>query len=529
MTLMQNKDFGTLKIQSNLTCDALFVEATKGFACCLRQAGGWRQFFVVAMLSVLSVHAYAEDRPPNLIVVLTDDQGYADVGFNGCEDIPTPNIDRIASGGAKCTNGYVSYSVCGPSRAGLITGRYQDRFGACNNPTINPAVPNNGVPRSEKNIAELLKPVGYTSMAVGKWHLGTHPDLRPLVRGFDEFYGFLAGGHQFFPEQLTVPTLEKVERYGDWYRTKLLRNETPVETDDYLTDELTDAGVDFIDRNYEKPFFLYMAYNAPHTPMQATKKYLDRFPHIKDKRRKTYAAMVSAVDDGVGRLLEELEEHDLEENTIIFFLSDNGGATNNSSNNEPLRGAKGSAFEGGVRVPFAVQWSGTIPAGTTYDLPVSALDIAATIVAQSGAKVSEEKPLDGVDLTPYLTGANSEAPHPVLMWRWQERDGFAIRMGEHKLIHMGRQKKKPIIEPSLLFDLGQDLSEEHNLIGERSEVVAEAQAKLDEWEKQLIDPISPRLGTWFKRSTKAVGKKKTADKGSAKKKAADHGSANKAG
>jgi arylsulfatase A-like enzyme len=472
----------------------------------------------LAVLLVTGVRTLAAERPPNLVVILTDDQGYADVGFNGCQDIPTPNIDRLAAAGAKCTNGYVSYSICGPSRAGLITGRYQDRFGACNNPTINPAVPNNGVPLSEKNIAELLNPVGYRSMAVGKWHLGTHPDLRPLVRGFDEFYGFLAGGHQFFPHELTVPTLEDVDKYGDWYRTKLLRNETPVETDDYLTDELTDAGVDFIDRNHEKPFFLYMAYNAPHTPMQATKKYLDRFPHIQNKGRKTYAAMVSAVDDGVGRILEELAEHDLDENTIVFFLSDNGGATNNFSNNDPLRGRKGSPFEGGVRVPFAVRWSGTIPEGTSYELPVSALDIAATIVAHAGAEVSQEKPLDGVDLTPYLTGVNQESPHPVLFWRWHDRDGFAVRMGDHKLIHMGRQKREPIVEPSLLFDLGQDLGETQNLIQDRTEVVSKAQALLDAWEKQLIDPISPRLGSWFpNRGRPAGNKKKAATPGSAKK------------
>jgi arylsulfatase A-like enzyme len=450
----------------------------------------------LAIVLVAGLHSVAAERPPNLVIILTDDQGYADVGFNGCQDIPTPNIDRIAAAGAKCTNGYVSYSVCGPSRAGLITGRYQDRFGACRNPTINPTVPNNGVPRSEKNLAELLHPVGYRSMAVGKWHLGTHPDLRPWKRGFDEFFGFLAGGHDYFPEKLTIQDLDGVRKYGDWYRTKLLRNQTRVETDDYLTDELTDAGVDFIERHHDEPFFLYMAYNAPHTPMQATQKYLDRFPHIDDKLRKTYAAMVSAVDDGVGRLLEELEEHDLDENTIVFFLSDNGGAKNNGSGNLPLRGAKGSPFEGGVRVPFAVRWTGTIPAGIDYELPVSSLDIAATIVAHSGAKVPADKPLDGVDLIPYLTGANRESPHPILFWRWFDSKSFAVRIGDQKFIEMGRQKKGERIDSPLLFDLAQDLGEAHNLAEERPAMVQDAQAKLAEWNAPMVDAISPGLSSW---------------------------------
>ena len=438
----------------------------------------------------------AEQRPPNLIVILTDDQGYADVGFNGCQDIPTPNIDRIALEGARCSNGYVTYAVCGPSRAGLITGRYQDRFGACRNPTIDPTVPNNGVPVEEKNIAELLRPIGYKSMAVGKWHLGTYPNLRPLVRGFDEFFGFLSGGHDYFAENLTLQDLSEVEKPWDWYRTKLLRNDQRVEIQGYLTDELSDAAVDFIQRNHDQPFFLYLAYNAPHTPMQATKKYLDRFPNIETDRRRTYAAMVSAVDDGVGLVLDKLAEHGLEQDTIVFFLSDNGGASNNASRNRPLRGNKGDPFEGGVRVPFAVRWTDTVPAGIDYHLPVSSLDIAATIVAHAEAITSADKPLDGVDLIPHLTGQSSGAPHPLLFWRWFDQERYAVRLGSNKLILMHSEKDKIKFAPGMFFNLEDDVGEKRNLFSERNREVAEASSRLANWREQLIEPLAPGLGSW---------------------------------
>lgn len=444
-------------------------------------------FASVSMPTRAQEHAPA-DRPPNLIIVLTDDQGYADVGFNGCTDIPTPNLDAIAAQGVRFTNGYVTYAVCGPSRAGLITGRYQDRFGAIRNPTPDPTVENNGVPRWEKNIAELLKPRGYATMAVGKWHVGTHPELRPLVRGFDEFYGFLTGGHDYFPENLTYESLEDVDEQWAWYRTKLLHNDVRVPTTEYLTDELSAKAVDFIERKKDQPFFLYLAYNAPHTPMQASEKYLARFAHIQNPGRRTYAAMVSALDDGVGLLLDKLAEHDLDRDTIVVFLSDNGGAENNSSRNAPLRGYKSSPFEGGLRVPFAMRWPGTIPAGIDYDEPVTALDIAGTIVGQSGAAVAADKPLDGVDLTPYLTGEAQGPPHERLYWRWYDQERLAIREGNDKLIVMdGRYQ---------LFDLAADIGETTNLASARPERVAELHARVQTWADDMVPPLAPGLGSW---------------------------------
>ncbi len=437
--------------------------------------------------------ANAAKRPPNLIIVLTDDQGYADVGFNGCTDIPTPHLDRIANEGVRFTNGYVTYSVCGPSRAGLMTGRYQDRFGSSRNPTIDPSNASAGIPLSEKTLAEVLTTVGYTNMAVGKWHLGTHPTLQPLVRGFDEFFGFLSGGHRYFPEELTLEDLSECKKQYDWYRTKLLRNEKRVATKEYLTDELSNAAVDFIDRQKDKPFFLYLAYNAPHGPLQATDKYLDRFQHIDDMKRRTYAAMVSAVDDGVGKILAKLDEHNLSNDTLIVFLSDNGGPTKvNASSNAPLRGAKGSPFEGGIRVPFAMRWSGTIPSGMDYDLPVISMDIFATIVAQAGATVSKDRPLDGVDLLPFLTGAKPGPPHDKLFWRFLSKETLVIRRGDNKLIRSGSDNL------GSLFDLSNDISESNNVAERNRSVADELASEAETWDEQMIPPAYPGLGSWLK-------------------------------
>jgi len=437
---------------------------------------------------------------PNLVLIIADDLGYADVGFNGCEDIPTPSIDRIATGGVRFSNAYVTAAVCGPSRAGLITGRHQDRFGSCLNPTVDPSVPNNGVPTSERNIAELLRPAGYTSIAVGKWHLGTYPGLHPRDRGFDEFYGFLTGGHDYFPENLTLEDLSEVDRQWAWYRTKLLDNGVRVGTDDYLTDELSDRAVRFIDGHDEGPFFVYLCYNAPHTPMQATEKYLSRFPGIENTRRRTYAAMVSAMDDGIGRVLDALDRNGHAEDTIVVFLSDNGGARNNASHNTPLRGYKATPFEGGIRVPFAIRWPGVADAGVTFEEPISSLDIAATIVEAAGpearSQIRETHPLDGVDLRPFLTGEREGRPHDVLFWRWVHKDEAAVRLGDTKLIARGDERGG-----DLLFDLAGDISERHNLM--RPDLAAETditadplRRALERWFEGLVPPAYPGLGSW---------------------------------
>lgn len=419
-------------------------------------------------------------QPPNVIIILTDDQGYADVGFHGSKDIRTPNIDRIAKNGTVFTEGYVSYAVCGPSRAGLLTGRYQDRFGFGRNPLMAPNDPTMGLPLTEETMADLLKKANYSTAVMGKWHMGAHPTLHPNKRGFDEFYGFLSGGHRYFPEELTLKDLSEVKAQYDAYRTRLLHNTTRVEEKEYLTDALSREAVRYIREKKDSPFFLYLAYNAPHAPLQATEKYLSRYTDIKDTQRRTYAAMVSAVDDGVGGILNTLEELKIDRNTIVFFLSDNGGPTqSNASNNAPLRGNKGDFFEGGVRVPFAVQWPGKIPAGAQYSEPVISLDIFATAAAM--ANVTPKNPIDGVNLMPYLNGTDKGAPHDYLYWRNFDQKRLALRSRDAKMI------TQPLND--FLFQIKTDIGEKNNLAKQDTKALDQLKTKAALWNKQLLDPI----------------------------------------
>lgn len=425
---------------------------------------------------------------PNIIVILTDDQGYADVGFNGSTEIPTPSIDRIAREGVRFDQGYVSFPVCGPSRAGLLTGRYQSRFGFDLNPSENPNDPRAGLPVSEKTIAQVLKPAGYTSMISGKWHMGLHPTFHPNVRGFDEFYGFLNGGHVYFTENLRDLDPATVRSSSVLYQDLLMRNGEKIVTEGYLTDLLSDEAANFVDDNKDKPFFLFLSYNAPHVPMHATQKYLDRFTHIEDEKRRTYAAMVSAVDDGVGQVLDRLDEHGIADNTIVFFLSDNGGPqkrARNASSNAPFRGGKGDMFEGGVRVPFAMRWPAKVPAGLDYPHPVSSLDILSTVVAAGGIDMSGNKPLDGVDLVPYLNQASfTDMPHERLFWRYRggkknEYGIIAVLEGESKFV--SRQAN------DMLFDLETDMTEENNLIGNDEATARELKTHHEAWSEEMKD------------------------------------------
>ena len=440
------------------------------------------QIFVI--ISLFAQIGAAKVEKPNMIVIMCDDLGYADVGFNGCKDIPTPHIDSIARNGVRCTNGYVAYSVCGPSRAGFMTARYPQRFGFERNPQYQPQDPDMGLTREENTIAELLRPAGYHSGIIGKWHLGAHiPTSHPMKRGFDEFYGHLGGGHVYFPEKLTIRRSQDAKGESESYRTWLMKNFEPVPPRKYLTDDFSDEAVSFVERNRDWPFFLFLSYNAPHTPLEATEKYLNRFSDIQDPKRKTYAAMVSAVDDGVGRVLKEVRRQGLEEKTILCFLSDNGGPTSkNASRNNPLRGDKGDAWEGGFRVPFAVQWKGRLPEGRVYDKPVSALDLGGTVVALSGAEVPEGKPLDGVNLIPYLTGENKGAPHEAIYLRQFDRNRFAVRQGNEKILIPWKGGK------AQLYDLGKDLGELTDLADRFPGRVEHLNRLRIQWNRQLREP-----------------------------------------
>lgn len=440
---------------------------------------------LISRLNFLSAQHQATNlsTQPNVIIILVDDLGYEDVGFNGCKDIPTPNIDKIASRGVKFTNAYVSYAVCGPSRAGLITGRYQDRFGFGRNPLFAPNDPEMGLPLSEETLAEALKKANYKSVAIGKWHLGAHEALRPLKRGFDDFYGFLSGGHQYFPENWILEDEYEVKAQFDAYHTKLLRDNTRVEENEYLTDALSREAIHYIDKYKNQPFFMYLAYNAPHAPLQATEKYLSRFEAIKDEKRRTYAAMVSAVDDGVGGILDILEKLSLIENTIIFFLSDNGGPEKkNGSDNGILRGGKSDIFEGGIRVPFAMMWPKKIPSGLVSNAPIISLDIFATSIAQTSKPIKTKNAIDGVNILPFLDAKKKSNPHEFLFWRKFDANDYAFRNAIGQKI-----ARKQGIE--MLFDLEGDISEKTNLIETKPDSFNHLKNKYLNWENQMRDPI----------------------------------------
>ena len=445
------------------------------------------RFLYIAILLNLFSCGTSNNKPPNVIVIISDDQGYADVGFHGSNEIFTPNIDRIAKNGVVFSEGYVSYAVCSPSRAGLITGRYQNRFGYSRNILLAPNDSLMGLPLSEQTLPDVLNNVDYKTKAIGKWHLGAHKSLVPEKRGFDEFFGFLIGGHRYFPEDLTLNDLTEARRQMDGYITKIYDNGKRINTKKYLTEELSDNAVKFIEDNSDNPFFLYLSYNAPHTPLQATTKDLERNKHIDIEKRQTYAAMVSSMDDGIGLILDKLEQKNIFENTIVFFFSDNGGVEwYNFSDNGPLRGIKGDFFEGGIRVPFAMQWPNKIEPGTIYDKPIIALDIFATVASAAKAEKYIKNEIDGVNLIPYLSGNKSGLPHEYLYWKNPDKDIDVIRDDRYKYLRIKNDE--------YIFDLKKDISEESNIIDLSKPIYDRLKSQFKLWEKDMIDPVFMDLG-----------------------------------
>lgn len=403
---------------------------------------------------------------PNIIVIVTDDAGYSDFTIGGSGLIRTPHIDSISSAGVQFTNGYVSASVCSPSRAGLLTGRYQQRFGHESNIPAKFSE-TNGLPTTETLLPEVLRGVGYRTIALGKWHLGYADKFHPCSRGFDDFFGFLQGARSFRPIKGNL-------------LNRLLRDRAPIEeTFEYLTDELGEQAAEYIEKHKDAPFFMYLSFNAVHTPMHTKEGTLAEFSSIEKARRRKLAAMTRSLDDAVGTVLAKLKEHALRDRTLLFLINDNGGATNNASINKPLRGRKGSPFEGGIRVPFIAQWPGHLPAGKKYDHPVIALDIFPTALAAAGHEGELPNPIDGENLIPYVTGAKESAPHEVLFWRRGEN--WAIRKGNWKLV----QKRDG---PVLLFDLPNDRTEANDVAAENPEVVSDLRARYDAWNAELMEP-----------------------------------------
>jgi arylsulfatase A-like enzyme len=440
-------------------------------------------FAAMLMGPLDALHAAEAGKPtkPNILVILADDLGYADLGFNGCQDIPTPHLDRLAKQSVRCTSGYVSHPFCSPTRAGLLTGRYQQRFGHENNPAWLPDSTVAGLPLSQTTLPQAMKTAGYVTGCVGKWHLGAHPQFHPNRRGFDEYFGLLGGGHIYLPGAAG----------GVEYNIPMNRNGQDEPLTEYLTDVLGREASAFVKRHAGEPWFLYLAFNAPHTPLQVTDKQLDRVKHISDETRRNYGGLVVGLDDAVGEVLTTLRESGQEANTLVWFFSDNGGPVSVShSDNTPLRGAKGNVFEGGIRVPFLVSWPGRLPQNKDYAPPVISLDVFATAVALSGATVPAGHALEGVDILPYLAGEKTGAPHARLFWRSGGGARFAVREGDWKLV--GGEEGG-----TQLFNLAGDVGETKNLAAAQPEVLSRLQRAYDEWNRDNIAPVfeSPRAKT----------------------------------
>ncbi len=429
---------------------------------------------VFAVLSgALATLASAADRKPNVLMIVGDDMGYADVGFHGCKDIPTPNLDALAAAGVRFTDGYVSGPYCSPTRAGLLTGRYQTRFGH----EFNSGGPGGGLPLTETTLADRLKAAGYATAAIGKWHLGESPEMHPQKRGFDEFFGFLGGSHSYF------------EASG------ILRGTEPVKELDYTTDAFGREAVSFIERHRERPWFLYLAFNAVHTPMHATPERMAKLASITDEKRRTYAAMMVAMDDAIGAVRQKIAEAGLEKETLITFISDNGGptmngVTRNGSGNDPLRGSKRTTLEGGVRVPYLVAWPGHLTPAV-YSQPAIQLDLHATALAAAGVEPKPEWRLDGVNLFPFVSGEQVGPPHEALYWRFG--DQMAIRMGEWKLLRYDTNAdtnsgRHEAVSATKLYRLSKDLHEDQDLAASMPEKTSELQAKWDAWNQANVDP-----------------------------------------
>lgn len=418
------------------------------------------------------------DRPPNIVLILADDAGYADFGFQGSLEMRTPNLDRLAKQSTQFAQAYVSAAVCGPSRAGLLTGRYQQKYGFEENNVpgyMNPScLPDDemGLPLDQRTIADHLKTLGYRTALIGKWHQGNADRFHPTLRGFDEFYGFRGGARSYFEMKEDDPTYrdsDRIERgMGAFEEPKT-----------YLTDVFANEANAFIDRNRKTPFFVMLSFNAVHSPMHAMEEDEQLFSEMKGKR-KTLAAMTLAMDRACGRVLDKLQELQLDKNTIVVFTNDNGGPTDsNSSDNSPLSGTKANHLEGGICAPFLMRWPGVNGEGDRYSHPISTLDLLPTFFAAGGGDTKLLGDIDGVDLRPYLSGDDSDRPHPVLYWKKESRG--AIREGDWKLLRYPDR-------PGELYDLSVDISEQNDLAAKHPQRVRDMYKTLFQWELTLERP-----------------------------------------
>ncbi len=416
---------------------------------------------------------------PNIVFILSDDAGYADFGFQGSDIMKTPNLDKLASEGTKFNQAYVSAAVCGPSRAGILTGKYQQRFGYEENNVpgymSKSCLPDDemGLPLDQTTMGNYMKALGYKTIYIGKWHQGNADRFHPQKRGWDEFYGFRGGARSYWeysesnPNYLHENYLE--EGFGNFKESKK-----------YFTEALTDKTIEYIEQYKNEPFVVFLAYNAVHAPMHAENNDLKEFPELEGTRQQV-AAMTLSLDRECGRVLNKLKELGLDKNTIVVYTNDNGGPSDqNASDNSPLSGCKANHLEGGIRVPFLMRWPGVTDPGTEYQYPISTLDLLPTFVNAAGGNADTIPGLDGVDLTPYVNGKNTERPHQTLYWKKENRG--AIREGDWKLLRFPDR-------PAELYNIAEDISETNNLADEYPEMVRDMYKKLFAWECTLERPL----------------------------------------
>jgi arylsulfatase A-like enzyme len=414
----------------------------------------------------------SKPKKPNIIVIVVDDAGYADFGFKGSKDLLTPNIDALAANGIVFSDAHVSATVCSPSRAGLLAGKYQQRFGhECNE---SPGY--TGMDPKQILMPALLKQHGYATAAFGKWHLGYEQNQQPLQKGFQHYYGFLSGGRSYFYKA------EKDDKAGA--KTALLENNLQVKFDGYLTDVLGEKAAAYIDKNSNTPFYIYWAPNAVHTPMEAAEEDMKRFAN---HPRQKLAAMTFALDRAVGKMVDALKKNGILENTMIVFLSDNGGAHNNQSDNTPLKGFKGNKFEAGHRVPFFISWPKQLKPQKNFTGLTSSLDVYPTVLAAAGIKKPAALQLDGVSLLPYLKSKVNGAPHEELVWRKDAE--MAVRYKNYKLIHVRNFDDR-------LYDLKKDPGETTDIKQEKPAVYQMLKQKLKKWQADKIQPIWTEGAVW---------------------------------
>ena len=457
--------------------------------------------FAVVVFVVGLMSAALGDRP-NFLIILADDLGFNDVGFNGSKEISTPNLDSLAANGMVFRNGYVTHPYCGPSRAGLVTGRYQARFGLEINLTYSPYDLHCGLPLTERTFADRLQEVGYRTGIIGKWHLGASRPFHPNSRGFDYFYGFLSGGHSYFPDSTTTTHPLLLDNGKPHYSANegsylpLMRNNQAAEFGEYLTTALSKDAARFV-RESDRPFCLYLAYNAPHAPLEAPKESIEKYNHIENRQRRIYAAMIDEMDQGIGMVVDALKASGKFDNTLVFFLSDNGGVTTKPgfehegwSDNAPFRKGKGSMLEGGSHVPFVIHWPKGIKTPGTFDGLVSALDIAATAVALGGADASDGK-LEGVNLAPYLSGEKAGSPHKALFWRVQNGVSWAVRTPQAKYLKENWGGGEP-----QLYDMVNDPFESDNIADKAPETRAELAKLWNDWNSQNTANVFLQAGEY---------------------------------